>query len=120
MSEYEKQPFENIRYRMRCCIPETSEGIVFDEMGICRGCQSAEHKMRINWAEREKELRKISTRCTMCRIFRVKNHKVFNENLARKESYRLSPLGNAFQGLLMKYLPEHICNIFVVIARKPS
>lgn len=59
MSDYRKPPYDNLRYCVRCCMPETSEGIVFDEMGICRGCQSSEHKMHINWAEREKELRRI-------------------------------------------------------------
>jgi len=59
MTEYGKPPFENLKYCTRCCMPETSEGIVFDEMGICRGCQSSEQKMHINWAEREKELRRI-------------------------------------------------------------
>ena len=59
MSDYGKPPYKSLRYCVRCCMPETSEGIEFDEMGICRGCQSSEHKMRINWAEREKELKKI-------------------------------------------------------------
>jgi len=40
-------------------MPETSEGITFDEMGICRGCKSAEDKMHINWVKREQSLRKI-------------------------------------------------------------
>jgi N-acetyl sugar amidotransferase len=38
-------------------MPESNEGIQFDEMGICQACQSAEQKIRINWVEREKELR---------------------------------------------------------------
>jgi len=40
-------------------MPETSEGIEFDEMGICRGCQSSEQKMHINWVERQNELEKL-------------------------------------------------------------
>lgn len=40
-------------------MPETSEGTIFDEMGICRACQSSEQKMHIHWAKREKELRRI-------------------------------------------------------------
>jgi len=40
-------------------MPETSEGITFDELGICSGCRSSEQKMHINWKEREKDLRKI-------------------------------------------------------------
>lgn len=59
MQEYGKPLHENLRYCVRCCMPETSEGIIFDEMGICRGCQSSEQKMHIKWAEREKELRNI-------------------------------------------------------------
>lgn len=54
-----KPNLENIRYCARCCIPETQEGVTFDEMGICQACQSAEQKIHINWVEREKELRKI-------------------------------------------------------------
>jgi len=40
-------------------MPETNEGIKFDEMGICQACQSAEQKIHINWAEREIELKRI-------------------------------------------------------------
>jgi len=40
-------------------MPETAEGMDFDEMGICRACQSQEQKMHIDWVEREKALRKI-------------------------------------------------------------
>ena len=57
--EYGKPLFSNLQYCVRCCMPETSEGINFDEMGICRACRSSEQKMHINWAAREKELRKI-------------------------------------------------------------
>jgi N-acetyl sugar amidotransferase len=40
-------------------MPESNEGMQFDEMGICLACQSAEQKIHINWVEREKQLRKI-------------------------------------------------------------
>jgi len=40
-------------------MPETNEGITFDEMGVCAACQSAEQKMHIDWKEREKALRQI-------------------------------------------------------------
>ena len=49
----------NIQYCIRCCMPETQEGILFDELGICQACQSSEQKIHINWTEREIELRKI-------------------------------------------------------------
>ncbi len=56
---YRKPPHNNIQYCVRCCMPETSEGITFDEQGICSGCRSSEQKMHINWAEREKEFRDL-------------------------------------------------------------
>jgi N-acetyl sugar amidotransferase len=40
-------------------MPETQEGITFDDMGVCQACQSSEQKMHINWVEREHRLRKI-------------------------------------------------------------
>ena len=59
MSASGNAPFQELRYCVRCCMPETSEGIDFDELGICRACRSSEMKMHINWAEREKQLRSI-------------------------------------------------------------
>jgi N-acetyl sugar amidotransferase len=50
---------EVIRYCNRCCMPETMEGITFDEFGICTPCRSSEEKMHINWEEREKNLKSI-------------------------------------------------------------
>ena len=51
--------FESMHYCTRCCMPESNEGIAFDEMGICQACQSQEQKIHIDWAEREVELRKL-------------------------------------------------------------
>ncbi len=56
---YGKPPIDGVRYCARCCFPETVEGIEFDEMGICRSCQSSEQKIHINWKEKEKELGEI-------------------------------------------------------------
>lgn len=54
------EPFSGqLSYCIRCCMPETQEGIKFDELGICQACQSSEHKIHINWAQREEALRKI-------------------------------------------------------------
>lgn len=53
------QPIPGIRYCTRCCVPETQEGVDFDELGICTGCRSSEEKMHIDWVVREKELRAI-------------------------------------------------------------
>ena len=38
-------------------MPETQEGVKFDELGICQACQSSEQKIHINWIEREQILR---------------------------------------------------------------
>lgn len=51
--------FPYLQYCTRCCIPETQEGIKFDEMGICQACQSSEQKIHINWMERERQFSKI-------------------------------------------------------------
>jgi N-acetyl sugar amidotransferase len=56
-SNYE--PLSGLRYCIRCCIPETQEGVQFDDMGICTACRSSEEKMHIDWVAREKQLRKI-------------------------------------------------------------
>ena len=54
-----EQILKEAKYCIRCCIPETQEGVKFDEMGICQACQSSEQKIHINWFEREKKLRAI-------------------------------------------------------------
>lgn len=52
------------------------------------------------------------------KIFRHLSHKVFNENLARSEGYRLSPLGSVLQRFLIKNFPNQFCNVYALIARK--
>ena len=60
MERTRAQPlFPHLQYCTRCCIPETQEGVAFDDMGICRACQSSEQKIHINWIEREKQLSAI-------------------------------------------------------------
>ncbi|MCJ0764279.1 N-acetyl sugar amidotransferase [Variovorax terrae] len=51
------KPFPKLQYCVRCCVPQTQEGVVFDELGVCQACQSAEQKIHIDWAERERDLR---------------------------------------------------------------
>ena len=51
-------------------------------------------------------------------FFRHKSHKKFNENLARKEGYKLSWYGLIIQKILMTLMPYQFCNIYVLIARK--
>lgn len=48
-----------LRYCTRCCLPETMEGISFDDMGICVPCRSSEEKMHIDWTERRARLDEI-------------------------------------------------------------
>ena len=61
MSETPKHTpaFPDIHYCSRCCIPETQEGVVFDELGVCQACQSSEQKIHIDWVARGKELEAI-------------------------------------------------------------
>src|SRR3990167_2495709 len=47
-----------LKYCIRCCMPETVEGICFDERGICNGCNSSEEKMYIDLELREQALSK--------------------------------------------------------------
>lgn len=51
-------------------------------------------------------------------VFRSVRHKNFDENIARAEGYRLSGLGQWLQNILMHFLPDQFCNIYVVIAHK--
>ncbi len=59
VSDYGKPMFRGLKYCVRCCMPESNEGIKFDEMGICQACQSSEQKIHIDWTARERELRKL-------------------------------------------------------------
>lgn len=59
MSDVSSEPINGIKYCIRCCVPETQEGVQFDAMGICTACRSSEEKMHIDWTVREKQLRTI-------------------------------------------------------------
>jgi N-acetyl sugar amidotransferase len=62
MSEHlgrNRQPLPGLKYCVRCCVPQTQEGVSFDEVGVCTACRSSEEKMHINWEAREQQLRKI-------------------------------------------------------------
>tara|TARA_B110000977_G_C10986995_1_gene458326 strand:+ start:242 stop:1018 length:777 start_codon:yes stop_codon:yes gene_type:complete len=52
------------------------------------------------------------------KFFRAKDQKNFNENVARIEGYKLSPIGNLIQNFLINYFPDQFCNIYVLIAQK--
>lgn len=53
------EPIQGIQYCTRCCVPQTMEGVQFDELGICTACRSSEEKMHIDWRAREFQLREI-------------------------------------------------------------
>jgi N-acetyl sugar amidotransferase len=59
MGTNSKQLMSEEQYCARCCMPSTSEGTIFDELGICRACQSSEQKMHINWKERGIKLKEV-------------------------------------------------------------
>lgn len=59
MNESLHEPIKGIEYCTRCCVPETQEGVEFDEMGVCTACRSSEEKMHIDWTAREVQLRTI-------------------------------------------------------------
>jgi N-acetyl sugar amidotransferase len=50
---------DKLKYCTRCCLPETMEGITFDELGVCTPCRSSEEKMHINWNDKQLDLIKI-------------------------------------------------------------
>jgi len=56
-------PAFNIKYCLRCCMPETEEGYNENEYGMCRICQSSEQKMHIDWVKRRHMLEKIVDKC---------------------------------------------------------
>ena len=35
---HSSQLFDSIQYCTRCCMPETQEGVTFDEFGVCTAC----------------------------------------------------------------------------------
>lgn len=67
MNKSTSEPIGGIRYCVRCCVPETQEGVQFDAMGICTACRSSEEKMHIDWHAREAQL------CTILEEARAKS-----------------------------------------------
>ena len=47
---------EHLQYCTRCIMPETQEGVKFDDFGVCTACRSSEEKMHLNWSTRRKDL----------------------------------------------------------------
>lgn len=48
-----------MRYCINCVMPNTKPGISFDSFGLCSACQYNNFKDKINWKERENQLKKI-------------------------------------------------------------
>lgn len=60
MSDDGKALYDGIlQYCVRCCLPETQEGIHFDEMGVCPACRASEEKIHIDWTARQRDLRRL-------------------------------------------------------------
>ena len=51
-----------MRYCKRCLYPENAKPyIIFDEEGVCSGCRTSEQYEKVNWTDREKQLKDILT-----------------------------------------------------------
>ena len=95
-SDYGKPLFKNIKYCNRCCIPETWEGIEFDEYNICKICRLSEEKMNINWSKRNEQLKKI-----------LKNFK----NIKNKNYDCLLPISGGKDSTFQSYILKKIHNV---------
>jgi N-acetyl sugar amidotransferase len=63
MTEQGRGLYEGLlQYCVRCCMPETQEGITFDEFGVCPACRASEEKIHIDWTARQRKLREILER----------------------------------------------------------
>ena len=51
-----------IRYCTRCIMPETKPDLTFDEEGVCSACRHFDHRPKIDWAQRRKELDSVLDR----------------------------------------------------------
>ena len=49
-----------MKYCKKCVQPDTRPGIYFNEEGICGACLYEEERKKIDWLEREKELKEIA------------------------------------------------------------
>ena len=49
-----------MKYCTKCVQPDTRPGLVFDEDQVCWACRAKEQLSRVDWHQREKELREIA------------------------------------------------------------
>src|SRR3990167_1371514 len=52
----------DVRYCVRCTISNQRPRITFDAEGVCSACRYAEHKAKIDWQSRERELHDLCDR----------------------------------------------------------
>jgi len=119
---------DNIQTRLVDWLTEYKSKQILKKMG--GGTALEFHKMNLTRSEFKMEFEKVGFIVDSIvpvenmpilykfQFFRASSHKKFNENIARKEGYRLSWIGQKFQNLLMRFFPNQFCNIYVMIARK--
>lgn len=55
-----------MRYCVKCTMPDTRPGIVFDEAGVCSACKNYEAQKRIDWDARWKEFEELCDKYRNC------------------------------------------------------
>ncbi len=48
-----------MKHCVRCAMPDTRPGTLFNDEGVCQACLNYEKRKEINWGKREEELRKL-------------------------------------------------------------
>jgi len=48
-----------MRRCVRCWIPATRPGSIFDDQGVCQACHNHENRRTVNWKERQRQLREL-------------------------------------------------------------
>jgi N-acetyl sugar amidotransferase len=48
-----------LKYCKKCVMPDTKPDLYLDDKGVCNACRSYENRQKIDWNEREKELKLI-------------------------------------------------------------
>lgn len=56
----------SIQFCQRCTISNKRPRITFDGLGVCSACNFAEHKKKIDWSAREKELQALCDKHRKC------------------------------------------------------
>ncbi len=53
------QRFEEMRHCIKCGMPDTRPGSIFDSNSICQACHNYDKRKEIDWQKREKQLEKL-------------------------------------------------------------